>query len=91
MSKRFVSFIVLACAICATKTGLADEGAGRDLSPRVEEQQVPFAMHGRMAMRARITVGHRDADLVGRDNRVLQAAVDYVAGLGGGTVEIQMQ
>ncbi len=39
-------------------------------------------------MRARITVGHADADLVGRDNRVLQAAVDYVAGLGGGTVEI---
>lgn len=36
----------------------------------------------------RITVGLADADLVGRDNRALQAAVDYVAALGGGTVEI---
>jgi parallel beta-helix repeat protein len=36
----------------------------------------------------RITVGARSADLVGNDNRALQAAVDYVAGLGGGVVEI---
>ncbi len=36
----------------------------------------------------RITVGLAEADLVGRDNRALQAAVDYVAALGGGTVEI---
>jgi hypothetical protein len=36
----------------------------------------------------RITVGQRDADLIGRDHRALQAAVDYVARLGGGVVEI---
>ena len=35
-----------------------------------------------------ITVGLKDADIVGSDNRALQAAVDYVAGLGGGTVNI---
>ena len=35
-----------------------------------------------------ITVGIKDADIIGSDNRVLQAAVDYVAGLGGGTVII---
>ena len=35
-----------------------------------------------------ITVGLKDADIVGSDNRALQAAVDYVAGLGGGTVDI---
>jgi len=35
-----------------------------------------------------ITVGLEDADIVGSDNRALQAAVDYVANLGGGTVEI---
>ena len=45
-------------------------------------------MHGAMTDRPRITVGLRDADIVGADNRALQAAVDYVAGLGGGTVEI---
>ncbi len=38
--------------------------------------------------RLTITVGHQDADLVGRDDKVLQAAVDYVARLGGGTVKV---
>jgi len=35
-----------------------------------------------------ITVGQKDADIIGSDNRALQAAVDYVAALGGGTVSI---
>jgi len=35
-----------------------------------------------------ITVGNKNADIVGSDNRPLQAAVDYIAGLGGGIVEI---
>ena len=38
--------------------------------------------------RLTITVGRKDADLVGRDDKVLQAAVDYVARLGGGTVHV---
>ena len=32
-----------------------------------------------------ITVGLENADIVGSDNRALQAAVDYVGNLGGGT------
>ncbi|MDA0711942.1 MAG: right-handed parallel beta-helix repeat-containing protein [bacterium] len=35
-----------------------------------------------------ITVGPDRADIVGSDNRALQAAVDYISALGGGTVEI---
>ena len=35
-----------------------------------------------------VTVGRHDADIAGRDNRALQAAVDYVAQLGGGVVEV---
>ncbi|MDE2887653.1 MAG: right-handed parallel beta-helix repeat-containing protein [Gemmatimonadota bacterium] len=35
-----------------------------------------------------ITVGLAHSDITGNDNRALQAAVDYIAGLGGGTVEI---
>ncbi|HLH53979.1 MAG TPA: right-handed parallel beta-helix repeat-containing protein [Verrucomicrobiae bacterium] len=35
-----------------------------------------------------ITVGRNDADLIGSDERALQAALDYIAGLGGGTVLI---
>jgi len=36
-----------------------------------------------------VTVGPRDADLVGTSQKVIQAAVDYVAKLGGGTVHLQ--
>lgn len=43
-------------------------------------------LHARPAIQ--VSVGHKDADLIGHDNRVLQAAVDYVANLGGGVVEI---
>lgn len=43
-------------------------------------------LHGRPAVF--VTVGQQNADLIGRDNRALQAAVDYVAALGGGVVEI---
>ena len=45
-------------------------------------------MHGTMSERPRITVGMHDGDFTGRDNRALQAAVDYVGSLGGGVVEI---
>jgi parallel beta-helix repeat protein len=60
----------------------------RDFSPPPEEEQLPKAMHSRMAELPHITVGQANADLVGDDNRVLQAAVDYVAALGGGVVGI---
>ncbi|MBL8218931.1 MAG: right-handed parallel beta-helix repeat-containing protein [Bryobacterales bacterium] len=35
-----------------------------------------------------ITVGPANADLVGTDHKAVQAGVDYVAGLGGGTVKL---
>src|SRR5207248_1106998 len=38
--------------------------------------------------RLTVTVGPRDADLVGKDDKVIQAAVDYAARLGGGTVHV---
>jgi hypothetical protein len=38
--------------------------------------------------RLAVTVGPAKADLVGADQRVIQAAVDYVAALGGGTVKL---
>lgn len=63
--------------------------SARDFSPPPDEEQVAGAMHSEMAVRPSITVGPGDADLVGTDNRALQAAVDYIAGLGGGTVEVQ--
>jgi polygalacturonase len=44
------------------------------------------SLHARPAVE--ITVGREDADIIGSDNRALQAAVDYVGSLGGGTVLI---
>jgi parallel beta-helix repeat protein len=58
------------------------------LSPPAEEQQLPQAMHSQMKDRPIITVGVRDADIVGADDRALQSAVDYIAGLGGGIVQV---
>ena len=43
-------------------------------------------LHARPAIQ--VTVGVNDADIVGRDHRALQAAVDYVGALGGGLVLI---
>jgi polygalacturonase len=65
-------------------------GAGENAypGPPAEEQQLPRAMHSKMTLRPTISVGVRDADIIGSDDRALQAAVDYIAGLGGGVVEI---
>src|SRR5262245_30281218 len=59
-----------------------------DLAPRADERQLPHAMHSKMSERPTVSVGRAGADIIGADNRALQAAVDYVAGLGGGVVEI---
>lgn len=59
-----------------------------DYSPKADEQQVPRAMHSAMTELPRITVGLSNADFTGTDNRVLQSAVDFIAGLGGGVVDI---
>jgi parallel beta-helix repeat protein len=59
-----------------------------DFAPRPDERQLPRAMHSEMSDRPTISVGRGGTDLIGADNRALQAAVDYVAGLGGGLVEI---
>jgi len=78
------SAAVLSFALALTVAGAEK----RDFSPRAEEQQLPRAMHSKMQDGPKIKVGLRDADIVGNDNRALQAAVDYIAALGGGVVEI---
>jgi hypothetical protein len=50
--------------------------------------QLPKKMHVEMKERAHVKVGVKNGDMIGHDNRALQAAVDYVATLGGGVVEI---
>jgi len=77
-----VAFACLPCSFCGYS------GENQALGPSVDEQQLPQAMHSRMQERPTITVGLRDGDIAGADNRALQAAVDYIAGLGGGVVQI---
>ena len=60
----------------------------KDWSPPAKEEQLARKMRSATAEAPRITVGQAGASLLGTDNRALQAAVDYVAGLGGGIVEI---
>ncbi len=85
MKTQLILGIVLMLAVVNV---LPAEEPARDVAPRKNEQQLPFAMHSKMEQLPRISVGHNDADLIGRDNRALQAAVDYIAALGGGVVEI---
>jgi hypothetical protein len=78
-----------------TATGLVAAAAG---APRVRADEKPPAASPRATSgdaaepawekRLTVTVGQRDADLVGKDDKVIQAAVDYVARLGSGTVHV---
>ena len=80
--RRFVFF-----AVCMIGILNASE-LQRDFSPQPDEQQLPNAMHSEMKELPSITIGKKDAQIIGTSNRALQAAVDYTAGLGGGAVEV---
>ena len=86
-SSLLISALAVTLLAAAAAVSSASQ-AQHDFSPRPQEQQLPLAMHSAMKDLPRITVGRQDADLIGSDNRALQAAVDYIAGLGGGVVEI---
>jgi hypothetical protein len=77
--------LLLGCLVLPSALRAVD---GVPAEPASPHRQLPLAMHGVMTTQPRITVGLRDADIIGSDHRALQAAVDYVASLGGGTVEI---
>lgn len=72
--------------------------ATRDLvragqEPRAPEVTNPRATSGdatepKWESALTVTVGPQKADMVGSDHKVIQAAVDYVARLGGGTVQV---
>lgn len=87
--KRTATSVAYLGAALLIGGGLSVVLAGEpDSSPNAGPQQLPYAMHWPMKDLPGITVGRKNADLVGNEHRVLQAAVDYLAGLGGGTVEI---
>jgi len=83
----FLAAIVTTPVLALDSNAHANESV-RSVTPQRQGEQLPTAMHTAMDKRPRITVGREDADLIGTDNRALQAAVDYIAALGGGVVEI---
>jgi polygalacturonase len=88
MNRKSSSILVGVAFFAGAVSLFAADDTMPGFAPAVEERQVPQAMHSQMKVLPSITVGLQNAALVGSDNRVLQAAVDYVAALGGGTVEI---
>ena len=58
------------------------------IAPLPDEQQLPDRMHSKMLEKPMIHVGQEGAEFIGSDHRILQAAVDYISGLGGGTVQV---
>jgi polygalacturonase len=87
--KRIILISFFAAVLIFNITGISSSSeVQKDFSPKRDEQQLPKIMHSAMKELPKITVGNKNADIVGSDNRVLQAAVDYIAGLGGGVVEI---
>src|SRR5439155_15316729 len=68
-------------------------GASRIRADELPKNTSPRAIFGDSVepdwkQRVTITVGPKKANLVGSTDRVIQAAVDYVARLGGGTVRL---
>jgi hypothetical protein len=80
--------------LCAAFLGISLTGLSSALS--ADEKPIPVrprAISGDAAgpkweQRLTISVGPEKADLVGADGRVIQAGLDYVARLGGGTVQV---
>jgi len=88
MNRRILRWVFVVGGLMGAATTARGAEPPQDFSPKPDERQVPKAMHSQMKDLPRVTVGRQDADIIGADNRALQAAVDYIAGLGGGTVEI---
>jgi parallel beta-helix repeat protein len=84
----FLSLFAISFVVGAAGTSYAQKSQ-EDFSPQPDEQQLPKAMHSAMKELPYITVGQENACLIGNDNRALQAAVDYIAGLGDGVVQIK--
>ncbi|MCR4411916.1 MAG: hypothetical protein NUV77_05750, partial [Thermoguttaceae bacterium] len=80
-------FLSMASAV-ALGTFCRASSAGEPVDPVLLRATSGDHVEPKWDTRLTVTVGPAKADLVGTDHRVLQAAVDYVAALGGGTVRV---
>jgi hypothetical protein len=84
--RNFVRLTALALTVGSIAAPL--HGADRPAVAAPRATSGDTAVEPDWSQRLTITVGPANADLVGTSDRVLQAAVDYIARLGGGTVKI---
>jgi len=77
---------VLGLSLFAAISMRADDGRPPVTSPRATSGDT--AVEPKWDERVTITVGNKEGDLIGSTEKVLQAAVDSVARLGGGTVKV---
>lgn len=84
--------VALPCvAVSLVAASLVAVSQAAERPPVVQPRQTSGdkAVQPKWDERLTITVGNADADLVGHDQRSIQAAVDYVARLGGGIVRLK--
>ena len=78
-------------AAAAAATAIRNSAAAQDGRPQVRRARATDGdekFEPDWESRLTLTVGTKQGDLIGHDDRVLQAAVDYVARMGGGTVRV---
>lgn len=85
MNRRCLWFVVWLSSFIALPL-FADGGRPKVTSPRATSGDT--AVEPNWDERLTITVGNKEGDLIGSNEKVLQAAVDAVARLGGGTVKV---
>ena len=80
---------LLRAAPALAACGVLARPAGADQRPAAERRAIAGdPVEPKWESRLTVTVGPQKADLMGGDEKVIQAAVDYMAGWGGGTVHI---
>ncbi len=83
--RKFLASVGTMASIAISRRLYADDRP-RVANPRATDGDERFEPN--WDERLTITVGQRKGDLIGNDDKVLQAAADYVARLGGGTVKV---
>lgn len=85
LARRALLAIVI-CGVIVSERLTAADGRPPVTSPRATSGDT--AVEPKWDERVTITVGSKEGDLIGSTEKVLQAAVDAVARLGGGTVKV---
>ena len=84
---RLALFAIVICGVIVSgRLPADDDGLPKVTSPRATSGD--SAVEPKWDERVTITVGNKEGDLIGSNEKVLQAAVDSVARLGGGTVKV---